>query len=93
MKGFNVTAFPVHMDNVTLDAIKYSIITALFPQMAPHYKTELSAAKREALDKIPSKISELKAMEQAGAAEKERLQQEADRRKKEEEDRLAQQAV
>lgn len=66
-----------------------------FDLLQSTYKAELKAYKAELLDKLPSKLAELKEIADAklkNAEEAERLQKEADERKKAEEERLQKEA-
>jgi len=93
LSSFSVSVFPVYTDNQSIDTIKKEVFFSLLPNMQSHYANEIASAKRDAIDKIPSKKAELEALDKSNAVERQRMEQEAARRRKDEEDRLAQEAA
>lgn len=80
-----------HTPSETIAIINEEKTQEKFELLQTTYKTELRAYKAELIDRLPSKLAELKEIEQAkisNAAEAQRLQAEADKRKKDEEARM-----
>ncbi|GGG97636.1 hypothetical protein [Pedobacter zeae] len=83
------TLFAVHLSKEELDALITEERDALYNELSANFTENMEVAKSDALDKIPSRINELKAIAKSSAAEKERLEKEAAERQQREDDQLA----
>lgn len=78
------TLFAIHLSKEELDALIVEERDALYNELSANFTENMEAAKSDAIDKIPSRINELKAIAKSSAAEKDRLEKEAaDRQERE----------
>lgn len=86
------TIFARFMKKEDVDALVTEIRDNLYNECFADFGDQMQSKKFEIFDKIPSRINELKAIEKAGAAEKQRLETEAANRKAAEEKRALEEA-
>lgn len=88
----DLNLFPLHLTADEMKEIRYTKMASLFPQMSKYYTDQVGAAIIETLHKIPSKVAELREIENAAAEQAEQLRKAAEERKAKEEQRIAEEA-
>jgi len=83
------TLFASHHSNEELNTIIVEVRDSLYNELSANFTENMEVAKSESIDKIPSRINELKAIAKSSAAEKERLEKEAKERQEREAAQLA----
>lgn len=83
---------PIHLSNEATQTLIREVKDTLYVDENSNHQAGINRYKRELIDKLPSKKMELEELAKADAAERERLQAEADKRKKEEKDRMDREA-
>lgn len=84
-----VTATSVYLEKVELASLIFDTRVNLYDELAANFRENMEDLKSNLLEQIPARKAELNDIAKASAAEKKRLQDEADRRKQEEDIRIA----
>lgn len=80
------TIFAKYMNEDDVKALVIEEREKLYDECSANFRENMEAHKQETLDLIPSRINELKAIAKSSAAEKKRLEADAEKRKKAQED-------
>lgn len=84
-----VTVTSVYMDKTELAGLMFDTRVALYDELSANFRENMEDLKSHLIEQIPARKSELEEMSKASAAEKRRLEAEANRRKQEEDIRIA----
>jgi hypothetical protein len=88
-EAFKAQIYKVYLTDAEVQEIISSAKKANFEAFLIEYRDTLRALKNSCIEKLPSKKKELEVIAQAGEDERARLQAEAERRAKEEQDNIA----
>lgn len=92
-REFNPSVFTVYIGEDELKEIIYSEREKLYAELSADFTVNMDSEKANALELIPSRLKELKAIADAGEAEKKRLEDLAEQRKKDADALLQKQAA
>lgn len=92
-REFNPSVFTVYIGEAELQEIIYAEREKLYSELSADFTIKMDAEKANALELIPSRLKELKAIADAGEAEKKRLEDLAEQRRKDAEDSLKKQVA
>lgn len=81
----SLTLFATYLTTEEVEQIERATKELLYDEIAASFKENMEAEKLRLLDLIPSRMNELMAIHKAGAAEKKRLEEEAEKRRNEHE--------
>jgi hypothetical protein len=82
--------FPEYLDKAEVEKLVYDEREKLYDELSANFRENLEAEKLTYLDLIPSRINELNEIAKAGAEEKRKLEEAAQKRKEEAEAKLKQ---
>jgi nicotinamide mononucleotide adenylyltransferase len=82
----------VYAGKEQFETIAEEVATGMYPEFNLEYASQINVLKKELIDKVASKVDELKRIAMASAEEAKRLRDDAELRRKESEERAAREA-